>query len=175
MKKDSFGRFSWKVISLHMITYMIAGMIFSTFFSYEQLYKTGALSKLMKDFSSPWIFAGPSLQLIRGFLFALVLWPFYDFIFLKPKGWILLWLLFIGFAILGTAGPSPGSLEGVIYTQLSIKEHLIGLPETVLQTMAFSFLLHYWCNHQKKYFTIISVLGVALILLMSIAALTTKN
>jgi hypothetical protein len=175
MKKDSFGSFTWKVISLHMITYMIAGMVFSTFFSYEQLYKTGALSHLMKDFSSPWIYAGPSLQMIRGFLFSLVLWPFYDFIFSRPAGWVLIWLLFIGFAILGTAGPSPGSFEGVIYTQLSIKEHLVGLPETLLQTLAFSFLLHYWSNYPKKYITVISVVGVALILLMSIAALTTKK
>jgi len=175
MKKKSFGSFSWKVISLHMITYMIAGIIFSSLFSYEQLYKTGGLSKLMKDFSSPWISAGPSLQLIRGFLFSIVLWPFYDFIFSRPKGWTLIWLLFIGFAILGTTGPTPGSFEGIIYTQLSIKEHLIGLPETLLQTLSFSFLLHYWNNHPKKHLTILSVVGVALIFLMSIAALTIKK
>lgn len=84
---------------------------------------------------------------------------------------MLLWLLFTGFAILGTAGPSPGSFEGVIYTQLSIKEHLIGLPETLLQTLAFSFLLDYWCNKPRKYFTILSIAGVLLILLMSIAGL----
>jgi len=171
MKKKSFGSFSWKVISLHMITYMIAGIIFSSLFSYEQLYKTGGLSKLMKDFSSPWISAGPSLQLIRGFLFSIVLWPFYDFIFSRPKGWTLIWLLFIGLAILGTTGPSPGSLEGIVYTQLSLKEHLIGLPEVLLQTLAFSFLLYNWCNKPRKYFTILSVVGVLLILLMSIAGL----
>jgi hypothetical protein len=129
----------------------------------------------MKDFSSPWIYTGPSLQLIRGFLISLVLWPFYDFIFSRPKGWVLIWLLFIGFAILGTAGPSPGSLEGIIYTQLSIKEHLIGLPETLLQTLAFSFCLQYWVNHPKKSFFIISVIGVILIFLMSLAALTAKQ
>lgn len=171
MKKDSFGSFTWKVISLHMITYMIAGIIFSNLFSYEQLYKTGVLSKLMIDFSSPWIVIGPSLQLIRGFLFSLVLWPFYDFIFSRPKGWTLIWLLFIGLAILGTTGPSPGSLEGIVYTQLSLKEHLIGLPEVLLQTLAFSFLLYHWCNKPRKYFTILSVVGVLLILLMSIAGL----
>jgi len=171
MKKKSFGSFSWKVISLHMITYMIAGIIFSSLFSYEQLYKTGGLSKLMKDFSSPWISAGPSLQLIRGFLFSIVLWPFYDFIFSRPKGWTLIWLLFIGLAILGTTGPSPGSLEGIVYTQLSLKEHLIGLPEVLLQTLAFSFLLYNLCNKPRKYFTILSVVGVLLILLMSIAGL----
>jgi hypothetical protein len=168
VKSTTFGKFSWKVISLHMITYVITGMIFSTLFNYKQLYQTGTLAYYMKDFSSPWISAGPALQLIRGFLFAFILWPFYDFIFSKQNGWAFLWLLLFGFAIIGTAAAAPGSLEGIIYTRLSLTEHLFGLPEVMLQTFLFSVLLFRWMKYRRKYFNTISIMAVLLIILMSI-------
>lgn len=168
MKQTTFGKFSWKVISLHMITYMITGMIFSTLFNYPELYKTGNLATFMKDFSSPWIPAGPALQLFRGLLFAFVLWPFYDFIFKKENGWAVLWLLLFGVGIIGTAGPAPGSLEGIIYTRLTFSEHLIGLPEVMLQTLLFSVLLFKWTQYRRQYLTTISIMAVLLIVLMSV-------
>jgi hypothetical protein len=168
VKPTTFGKFSWKVISLHMITYVVTGMIFSTLFNYQELYKSGSLANFMKDFSSPWIPAGPALQLIRGFLFAFILWPFYDFIFSKQNGWAVLWLLLFGFAIIGTAGPAPGSLEGIIYTQLTLTEHLIGLPETMLQTLLFSVLLFKWTQYRRQYLTTLSIMAVLLIVLMSV-------
>lgn len=159
-----------------MITYVVTGMIFSTLFDYQQLYKTGNLANFMKDFSSPWIPAGPALQLIRGFLFSFILWPFYDFIFSKQNGWAILWLLLFGFAIIGTAGPSPGSLEGIFFTRLTLTEHLIGLPETMLQTLLFSVLLFKWTQYRRQYLTTISVMAVLLIVLMSVlGVLSTKG
>jgi hypothetical protein len=167
-QQTSWASFAWRVTATHMITYMAMGMLFSTVFQYADMYRTGHLAEFMKDFSSPWIAAGPSLQFIRGLLFALVLWPFRALIFDRPKGWLLLWGLMVGLAILGTAGPSPGSLEGFIYTQLSLREHLTGLPEVLIQTLAFSFILFRWENNPTKSMQIGAIVGVCLILLFSI-------
>jgi hypothetical protein len=154
-----------------MITYMLMGVIFSTVFGYEELYRTGTFAHYMKDFSSSWIVAGPSLQIVRGFLFAFVLWPLTGYLFKRENGWALTWLLFLGFAVIGTAGPAPGSLEGIIYTQLSFAEHLVGLPETMLQTLLFSVLLFRWYRHPARIYNTLSILLVLLILLMSIAGI----
>ncbi len=169
MHTPRFQSFAWRVTATHMITYMVMGMVFSTLFNYQEMYRSGHLAHYMKDFSSPWIPAGPSFQFIRGILFALVLWPFRALIFDRPKGWLLLWGLMVGLAILGTAGPSPGSLEGIFYTQLSIREHLTALPEILVQTLAFSFILYRWENKSTKTMQIVAIIGVCLVLLFSIA------
>ena len=174
ISKYSFVTLVWRVIALHMITYLVAGMIFSTIFSYRQLYSQGSLSGLMKDFNSPWIAAGPGLQWIRGALYAAVIWPFRIYFFENKNGWLYLWLLFLGFAIFGTAGPSPGSLEGMIYTKISFREQLIGLPEVVLQTGAFSWLLVRWYQHPKKWLNILAGITICLIILMSLAGVFLK-
>jgi hypothetical protein len=62
----------------------------------------------------------------------------------------LMWAVLVGFGILGTFGPSPGSLEGLIYTQLPLISHLRGLPEVILQALLLSWLLFYWVNHPDK-------------------------
>lgn len=55
-----------------------------------------------------------------------------------------MWGIFIIFGILGTPAAAPSSLEGVIYSKLPLWYHLIGLPEMVLQTLAFSLILVWW-------------------------------
>lgn len=88
----------------------------------------------------------------------------------KRKGWIVLWGLFLGLAILGTCGPTPGSVEGFIYTKLSIREHLLGLPEVVLQVLLFSLAIYYWYKRPSKLWDIIMGIILILIMLMSISS-----
>ncbi len=65
-------------------------------------------------------------------------------------GWLSLWLLFVVFAILSTTGAAPSSIEGMVYTRLPLWYHLIGLPEIMLQTLAFSLLLIWWDKRASK-------------------------
>ncbi len=164
----SFGIFFWRIASLHIITYFLAGIIAFKIFSYDQLYASGVLQYIMKPTASLWVAAGPALQIIRGALFAIILWPFREIILFTRSGWLKLWLLFLGLAIIGTAGPGPGSLEGIVYTKLSMHEHLTGLPELLLQTLLFSWLLFYWYKKPSKPINVISIILVVLILLMSV-------
>lgn len=164
-----FRVFLWRVTALHMITYFIAGGLAYTIVDYPALYATGTLQYLMKPVTSVWIAAGPALQVFRGVLFAAILWPFRSLFLSTQYGWLRLWALFAGLAILGTAGPSPGSFEGIIYSRLSLYEHLIGLPETLLQTMLFALLLYAWCQRPKAAYNKIAAVLLVLVVLLSVA------
>ncbi|NLY89519.1 MAG: hypothetical protein GX085_07880 [Firmicutes bacterium] len=165
----SWGQFFWRITACHMVTYFIMGLLASTLLDYKNFFGTEILVTYMRQIESPWVAAGPALQVFRGLLFALVLWPIRDSFLEEKKGWLRLWLLFIGLAILGTAGPSPGSLEGIVYTQLPIEYHLWGLPEVIIQTLLFSLAVVFWYKKPSKAWNIIMAIFVALIVLMGLA------
>jgi hypothetical protein len=79
------------------------------------------------------------LRLCRGArIFALALFPFRRVFLEERHGWLKLWGLLLGLCILSAAGPAPGSVEGLIYTQMPWTAQLLGLREVVAQTLAFS-------------------------------------
>jgi hypothetical protein len=53
-------------------------------------------------------------------------------------------------AMTSTALAAPGSTEGIIFTQLPLWFHFIGMPEILLQTLAFSLLLFYWDRRNER-------------------------
>ncbi len=167
-QKGLWFQFWWRVTACHIMTYFIAGISAMTLLRYDEFFAKEIMS-FMRPIDSPWVAAGVSLQIIRGILFALVLWPVKD-VFLKTnKGWLKLWLLFIGLAILGTAGPAPGSIEGIIYTRIPFLDHVRGLPEVVIQTLLFSVMLFYWYKKPARTWNVLLGIGVALVVLMSVA------
>lgn len=154
-----------------MVSYTLAGVFAYHFLNYKELFETPPFSSFMKPTDSLTVAAGPSLQLIRGFIFSVALWPFRD-IFLNTKyGWLKLWGLLIGLSILSTTAASPGSVEGFIYTTIPFKLQAIGYFEVVPQTLLFSFGVYYWYKRPKKVWFIISVILVSIILLLFILAM----
>jgi hypothetical protein len=154
-----------------MITYFLAGLAAFLILDYRQAFETTELRYLMRPTTSLWVAAGPALQPLRGLLFALVLYPFAADFVRRSNGVLLLWGLFLGLAVLGTAGPSPGSFEGIIYTKLPLRLHLFGLPEVIVQTFLFSIGLVTWCRKPAKWKNIASGICVGIVFLMSIAGL----
>ncbi len=75
-KKDSFLLFSWRVTSLHMLAYFIAGILALVFIDYETFFATDSLALLMKPINSPIVAFGPFLQIILGFAMSIFLYPF---------------------------------------------------------------------------------------------------
>lgn len=146
----TFLSFIYKVMVVHTLTYFMFGFIMSNLFNYKELFELDIIKDFMRPLNSPYVFAGPFLQPIRGLLFAIGLWPLRSIIFERKYGWLILWNLFIMIGILGTAAAAPGSMEGVIYSKLPIYFHLIGLPEMVLQTLTFSLILIWWVNRPAK-------------------------
>lgn len=168
-----FGTFLWRITAAHVITYFIAGILAFFLFSYAEAFQSGDLAVLMKPVDSPWVMAGPALNVFRGILFGLVLWPFKAVFLERPRGWLFLWALFLGLAILGTTGPAPGSMEGIIYTNFPVLDQIIGLRETVFQTLIFSLAVFYWYKYPGRIWNILSVVLVTLLLLMIGAGLMT--
>jgi hypothetical protein len=170
-KKSLRLQFFWRITACHMFTYFIAGILAMYLLNYQELFSKTMLSAYMRPIDSPWVAAGPLLQVTRGILFTLILWPVKDTFLKTERGWLKLWLLFLGLAVLGTAGPAPGSIEGIFYTRLPLQYHLWGLPEVVFQTLLFSLAVFYWYKKPSKKWNIFMVIGVILIGLMSLAGL----
>jgi hypothetical protein len=136
--------FAGKIILVHTITYFVFGLIMSNLFDYGRIFQQEVIRDFMRPIGSSAAFLGPLLQPIRGFLFAMALWPLRETIMGHKRGWLILWGILVVFGILGTPAAAPSSLEGVIYSKLPLWYHLIGLPEMLLQTLTFSLILVGW-------------------------------
>jgi hypothetical protein len=159
-----------KTIVVHSVTYMLMGLIASTLLNYEGLFGRESLAGFMRPFDDRMIMAGPLFQPIRGLIFGLAFYPLREVIFAKKNGWLILWWTLVALGILSTFGPSPGSIEGAIYTRVPLLDHLTGLPEVVVQALLLSGILYYWINHpEKKWLT--WVLIVLFLLLMALPVL----
>ena len=164
--KNNFGTFIWRITATHTIAYFIAGIFALLVLRYDEIFGIGALS-FMRPTDSPWVAAGPGLQVIRGVLLSFFLFPFRTIFFETKKGWIKFWFLSYGLSYLLTISAATGSFEGLIYTNTPIKYHLIGIPEIVLYITLFTVFMWGWYKKPKKIFNILSIILVSLIALMS--------
>ncbi|MDX2361771.1 MAG: hypothetical protein QNK23_13260 [Crocinitomicaceae bacterium] len=160
------AKFVWRIASAHTIAYFIAGIYAITFLNYDELFNTGSLS-FMRDTDSAWVAAGPGLQLLKGVLVGLVLYPFKAVFTESNKGWLKFWILIFGLSYILPLSAAIGSFEGVIYTTISLKTHFLGLPEILLYATIFSAILWGWYKKPLKAFNIVAIILVSVIVLLS--------
>ena len=165
--QQQFIKFSWRVTSLHMISYFIAGILSLFFIGYKELFASGALSLLMRPTDSVLVAAGPSLQIVLGFFMSIFLFPFRSIFLEQKRGWVYLFMLIIGFTIFAPQLPGPGSFEGLLYTVLPWQAHFIGLPEMIVYSILFSTGLFFWYKKPKKAWNVTAGIGICLIFLTS--------
>ena len=159
-----------KTMVTHTVTYFIMGLIASTVLEYGRLYAETSLNLLMRQTSERLVMAGPLFQPIRGALFGVVFFLLRDTLFGRKNGWLVMWITLVVIGILSPFGPSPGSIEGMIYTTLPMELHLTGLPEVLLQALILAALLFYWVNHpQKKWLN--WVMGIVFVLMLLLPTL----
>jgi len=139
-----------KTIVVHTITYFLMGMLASTLLGYAEAFASPWMACWMRQTDDPVVMAGPLFQPLRGLLFALVFYPLREPLFGRKKGWLVLWWLLVGLGILSTFGPSPGSVEGMLYTVIPISQQITGWLEVVPQALLLSMILFYWVNHPEK-------------------------
>ncbi len=89
--------------------------------------------------SDPMIMAGPLFQPIRGVVFALVIYPLRDVVFSRRRGWLLLFWELVALGVVSTFGPTPGSLEGLVYTVIPVRDQLAGYLEVVPQALLLAY------------------------------------
>lgn len=168
MEKDKvkFSTFFWRVTSVHMITYFILGFIASLLLDYKEAFEKPPLSCFMRPVNSPWVAIGPLLQVFRGLIFSVSLWFFKESFLNKDYGWLKLWGLIVGLSILSTTGPAPGSIEGIIYTKLTLADQFKGYLEVIPQTLLFAIILNYWYTKPKKVWNVVSISMVTIIVFL---------
>lgn len=164
----TFKTFWWRITMTHMIAYLVIGAFMWFFLDVENNIDNYVMAKVQKPIDSPWIASATFFQIFTGFVWAIALWPFREII-LEEKGWLKLWVLLIGLAIIGTEPPAVGAIEGFIYLDIPIQEHIRHMPEHFLQTLMCSFLFYMWYKKPKKLWNIIAIVFLVLVILMSAA------
>jgi hypothetical protein len=135
--KDNL-KFVGRVAMLHVVTYILCGVVFSMLFNYEKLYTLEGVKTFMRPFNGASTMIGPLVQIVRGTLFGFVLLLAKDF-FTSKYGWLKLWIFILVIGIINTPAPAPFSIEGIIYTHLPLEFQLKGAPEILIQTLLFSY------------------------------------
>lgn len=157
-----------KAIVVHTVTYFIVGVLALIFLDYTTWFSGSELGSLMRPTDDPLVAAGPLFQPLRGILFGIVFYLLRDVFFSNERGWVTMWIVLVFLGILSTFGPSPGSIEGFVYTKLSIGSQLFGLIEILTQSFLLAFVTFYWIQHSKQRWLTWLLIGLfALIVLLS--------
>ena len=139
-----------KTAVVHTLTYFLMGVLAYTFLGYAERFAQPTMIGWMRQTTDPLVMAGPLFQPLRGVIFALAFYPLRDIFFGKKNGWLVLWWVLVALGILSTFGPTPGSIEGLIYTIIPIPDQLAGWLEVVPQALLFSAMLYTWVNHPAQ-------------------------
>jgi hypothetical protein len=164
-----------RTIVVHTITYILMGMLASTLLGYAEAFAAPWMACWMRQLDDPMVIAGPLFQPIRGLLFALAFYPLRDTLFGKRHGWLVSWWLLVALGVLSTFGPSPGSVEGMLYTVIPVSQQIMGWLEVVPQALLLSAILFYWVNHPEKRWLnwLMGVIFVVMLLLPALGLLVT--
>jgi hypothetical protein len=175
--KVSLVNLTIKTVIVHTVTYSLVGFLAFTVLDYGRMFAEPPMNVVMRQTDDPWVMAGPLFQAVRGLLFALAFYPLRDVLFGRKGGWLVLWLELVILGILSPFGASPGSVEGMIYTNWPVWSHVIGLPEILLQSLLLSVVLCYWVRHpeQKWLSWTLGILFFLVLLLPALGLLTRQG
>ncbi len=155
---------------VHTVTYFLVGFAAFLVFDYATVFAEPGLATYMRGTDDPLVRAGPLFQPLRGILFGLAFYPLRSVLFERRNGWAVTWLVLVTIGIFSTFGPSPGSIEGLIYTTVPVSRQAWGLVEILIQSLLLSSLLFYWVRHPGKRW-LSWVLGVAFVIVMALPAM----
>jgi hypothetical protein len=156
-----------RTIVVHTVTYFIVGFLAFTIFDYSARFAEAEVRSFLRSTDDLLVAAGPLFQPVRGLLFGIVFYLLRDVFFDRKNGWLIMWIVLVLLGIFSTFGPSPGSIEGMIYTTLPISGHLSGgLAEVLVQSFLLSFVIFYWVNHPEKRWISWILAGVFVIALL---------
>jgi hypothetical protein len=154
-----------KTIVVHTVTYFIMGLLALAFLDYRTAFDAPITREYMRSVEDPIVALGPSLQFIRGILFAVVFYLLRDALFGRKNGWLIMWVMLVSLGILSTFAAAPGSVEGLLYTKMPVGLQISGWMEVMTQALLLSVILYYWVNHPEKKW-LAWVLGIIFVLVI---------
>jgi len=141
--------FMVKTVVMHTLTYFLMGILAATFLNYAERFARPQMICWMRPTTDPLVMAGVLFQPLRGLVFALVFFPLRQQLFDKRHSWLLLWWLLVALGILGTFGPAPGSIEGLVYTVIPWTDQVLGWLEVVPQALLLALGLWLWVRYAE--------------------------
>lgn len=145
-----FVYFTIRFILVHVISYIFIGVVFKNFQNYAGAFISIEQFSNFRSLDSTIVKLAPLFQILRGAFFAFILYPFYNKIIKSDYAWVKLFFVIWGFSLVGSPAPIPASIEGIIYTEMSLTEHLMGLPEITAQIFVFSWFFVKWENRTER-------------------------
>ncbi len=165
IKQPTLFSLTVKAIVVHTVTYFLMGILAATLLNYAERFARPEMVCWMRPTTDPMVMAGVLFQPLRGIVFALVFFPLREQLFAKRKGWLLMWWLLVALGILAPFGPTPGSIEGLVYTVIPWTDQLLGWLEVVPQALLLSLGLWLWVRDARNRWLNWS-LGIAFVIVM---------
>lgn len=143
------GKFIFKITIIHIITYVVCGIIFMLLFDYQSTLSHAG----MRDTNNLIVGLAPVFQIVRGALFGIVLWLFRNSFINSKYGWLIIWMMIVIVGIFNTPSTAPGSIEYFIYYE-PVSEFwnldIGGMLEILTQTFIFSTISFYVVKPRTK-------------------------
>jgi hypothetical protein len=130
LNRGQWGRYLAQFSLLHVAAYVVVG---SSVLAFQDVLVPADLVAI--DFFEPYRIAVWSVLVegLRGLVLAAVFYPFYRLAATVIRGWWVLFLPLWGLTVVGSIDPWLGSIEGVIYTEITPAAHLFFLGASAVQ------------------------------------------
>lgn len=172
--QPSFWSILYRTVISHTVTFFITGVVASIFLDYATRMTRPDVAPIIRKMTDPILMASPLFQPIRAALLAIVFYLLRSVLFNNRKGWLIIWCMLVVIGILAPFSASWGGIEGMIFFNFPIWDHMVGWPEVFSQTLLLSIILTYWVDHpQSKRLHVILLVGFILTMLLPIIALLT--
>lgn len=170
--QPSFWSILYRTIISHTVTYFATGVVAAILLGYATRMIRPDVAPIIRKITDPILIASPLFQPVRAALLAIVFYLLRDVLFSNRKGWLIMWCMLIVIGILTPFSASWGGIEGMIFFNLPLWDHIVGWPEVFSQTLLLSIILTYWVDHPKsKRLHVILLVGFILTMLLPILAL----
>ncbi|MBX3058551.1 MAG: hypothetical protein KF770_18970 [Anaerolineae bacterium] len=171
--QPSFRSILYRTIISHTVTYFAIGVVATVLLGYATRMIRPDVAPLIRKMTDPILIASPLFQPVRAALLAIVFYLLRDVLFSNRKGWLIMWCMLVVIGILTPFSASWGGIEGMIFFNLPLWDHLVGWPEVFSQTLLLSVILTQWVNQPKsKRLHGIMLVGFILAMLLPILALS---
>ena len=171
--QPSFWSILYRTMISHTVTYFVTGVVASILLGYATRMIRPDVAPIIRKITDPILIASPLFQPIRAVLLAIVFYLLRDVLFSNRKGWLIMWCMLVVIGILTPFSASWGGIEGMIFFNLPLWDHIAGWPEVFTQTLLLSVILTYWVDHPKsKRLHVILLVGFILTILLPIIALS---
>jgi hypothetical protein len=163
-KTTSVVGFIGRFAVAHTVAYFIAGLVFSALLNYQEIFATSAFSH-MRPFEHPLVILGATLQLFRGAFLALAFLPFRHVIIERKRGWVYIFVALWILMNVGADSAEPGKIEGFIYADYPLADHLFSFPEFTCSTLLSAWLFHTWERNPKDKRLSIPLIGAVVVII----------